>query len=142
MRTITVTPSGGGPAFVIGDDNLGRGVGSRLVMSLRFRFSGQYQTIALVRGSEPQSIDRQQETTDVSVDVSYCFSTISECDKFLLDLQTSVPRLGKLSITSTGGGSQTRYLDDCTCRPIEVVEQVGVTAFVRFTFSGGRLSTQ
>lgn len=142
MRKITITPTGGGQAVVIGDDSLGRGEGSKCVISLRPRFSANAQRADFVRGAEPTFYDREQEATDISLDVAYCFASYNECDAFLLGLQAAVPRQGTLTMTTTGpGGTQTRTLAGCLCRPIEVVDQVGVTAFVHYQFTGGLLTT-
>lgn len=142
MRTVSVTPTGGGQAVVIGDDALGRGVGCKLVLSLRTRFDAAVQRADFTRGAAPTLFDREQETADIVCDVVYIFASLNACDDFILGLQAAVPRHGTLTISTTGEtGTQTRTLSGCWCRPVEVLDQIGVSATVRYQFSGGKITT-
>lgn len=142
MRTLSITNESG-ISIVLGDDNLPRGAGSKLILELRGRFDAVADRVNYVRGVSPENFDRLNETTTIVADVAYEFGSIEECSQFVMDLGNTIPRMGRVRVTTaTGTGATTRYLSNAWCRPVEVVEQSGVSCVVRYNFTGGKVTTK
>lgn len=141
MRRIVIRPTGSPAeqAFLIADYVVTRGSGSRLCLSLRPRIDAQVQRTHPTRDLEIRQFDRGGESTDLVAVVQYEFSDQLECDRFLWDLANNVPRMGRLTFsTRVGDASIVRTLDNCWCRPITVMDQMGVSATIQFSFQGGK----
>lgn len=140
MRSISIT-NDDGVTTVLGDDNLPRGAGSKLILQLLGKFDAALDRVNYVRGEAPENFDRLNESTSIVAVVAYEFSSIEECSQFVLDLGNNIPRIGRVRITTTTStGASTRYLSNAWGRPVEVIDQSGVSCVVRFNFTGGKVT--
>lgn len=140
MLRMTVIGATGRPAFVIGDNTLSRGPGSKAINTLTPSMDALVQTVATHRSQSVVNVARDEDTynesTTLNPEVAYGFETEDEKARFLMDLQRQVPPVATVEIQV---GQTKWYLVNAKLRPISVVEEYEVAVTLRWTISGGKL---
>lgn len=139
-RITILSSDQGTPAFVLADNFASlRGPGSKVWQRGAPAFDAAVQTARYTEGDEPENFDRQNETTDWTVEVAYEFATLGDAYAFAAQLQKKVPRVANVKFELSGN---TFYLANARLRPMTPVEDLGVTLIYRFNISGGLLLTK
>lgn len=120
--------------FIIADDTLPRGAGSKFVITALPAHRRIGQQAAYPRAVSADTFDRKNLQTVYACVVSYQFAQVDECRRFLARLPQSMPGKGQLVIDYADGGTD---LIVGIWESIDPVEQMGVSCMVRFTFVGG-----
>jgi hypothetical protein len=133
----------GTSGFVIGDNSVARGAGSKVINQFLPQFDAAVRTVQAFRAPSVQNLkaptnDEYNESTVFAPEITYEFESGSQKAAFLFGLRKKVPAVANVEFVAEG----TRwYLLNAKLRPITTVEEYEVSITLRWTISGGILET-
>jgi hypothetical protein len=122
--------------FLVGDNESSPVAGRGFITDISPSFDALLELVPLSQSESPKAFDRDNESTGISVRVDYGFATEQDRDKFIIDLQSNVPRLGNVFIGMTGSAW---WIPRAKCRPITANCIGDVACIVNYTFEGPKM---
>ena len=143
---ITLTPPGGGQAFVLADDaaprvlpaglNFAAGLGGVILSGFLPTQTLLTQATPLFRAAHPFTAPRYNVTNSLRFTVSRGFVNTNACLLFLAGHADSVPVAGELCLTyQSSAGLFIRYLPNCLRQGVDCVRHIGASCDIIYSLS-------
>jgi hypothetical protein len=121
-------------SYSICDGTLTGGVA---VSELRLRLDRLFDFVVPIGDVDSTLLDRVNSTLDASFTVKRTFSDVRAAEKFILQLDATLPVSGTVTFTTTGTGAFTRTIPDGFIVDHALLLENGATCFHQYHLIGG-----
>lgn len=142
MRKAVINPSqplgsnsrGKLPIYIIGDDNLGRGAGSKWIISLEINVSQETLDIKPIFNMFTERVGMANYSVTIRITVENEFANADDCFRFKSTLPLFVPTSGALDLTDE---KTTTLYKRSVIKEVSIKDIGAVAASVEYTILAG-----
>ena len=105
--------------------------------SMDIKFQSGIETLAYLRAAGIENADRGNDIVSIDFSIWKTFGSAVDCTLYCLDIRSAVPKVGRVDIIETSGGSKgVRTIEHASIGSISP-KAIGKTANIRFSITGG-----
>ncbi len=138
MRYATITPTTAGQPWVIGDDALARGPGSRYILAGFPSFTHTVQGISYLNQAFTANLPWGNRDVKLALTVEHEFRDESACFLFICRLGLDCPGSGNLELGTRGTSSSRINFPFAVLDDLNTFEATQVSVKLNYRFSLGR----